>query len=96
MSNEAALDATAQTGNRMLHHLISVSDTPKTYPFATWESWRNLLRCPHRCQFALAETHSGCINRSRWRSQLARRGGNVLSRKQYLFNPTDQAYAEAP
>ena len=63
MSNEAAFDATAQTGNRMLHQLISVSDTPNTYPFATRESCRNLLRCPHRCQFALAETRSGCIDR---------------------------------
>jgi len=33
MSIEAAFDATAQTGNRRLHQLISVSDTPKTEPF---------------------------------------------------------------
>jgi hypothetical protein len=59
----------------MLHQLISVSDTPKIYPFATWESCWNLLRCPHRCQFALAETHRGCIIRSIDVIRVSRSGG---------------------
>jgi hypothetical protein len=58
MSNEAAFDATAETGNRMLHQLISVSDTPKIYPFATWESCRILLRCGSRRQ--TVEDRSNC------------------------------------
>ena len=33
-----------------------------------------MLRCPHRCQFALAETRVGCINRPNKRIVVRRRG----------------------
>ena len=46
----------------------------KHHPFSARKSCRNLLRCPHRCQFDFAETRVGCINLSRLRSMLTRRG----------------------
>ena len=36
---------------------------PNRQTFSAGESCRNLRRCLHRCQFALARTRSGCIDR---------------------------------
>ena len=49
-------------------------DASEMDPFSVRESCRNLLRCPHRCQFALAETRVGCINFSSLASPATRSG----------------------
>jgi hypothetical protein len=42
---------------------LAVQARPNSHPFSAGESCPNLRRCLHRCQFALAETRGGCIDR---------------------------------
>ena len=58
-------------------------------PFSARESYVNLQRCSHRCQFARDETRGGCIVRCGFVSVPKRIGEHDLSRKrQFAILPS--------